>query len=404
MKIAISIFLAATVGTALTLAPQPLRAFGGGNCGNADPSLVLANVSGDFEITADPQDAAHSLIYISNVAKSGPSTVVTAHIGNTTGQVMSGSLTQIADNFDGNSAINGPEFVWQPTGQFGVLYTGVGGVHGVFRASVPTAWNAFNFDVSGAPTNGSPPALPTTSDGAYPGADQKLDESTYAQNHGTCSGICYSALTFGIPTDVAAVATANFGLTGSAATGSPRDGYVFMGACDTTGSCGIYEGLIDNNGGFVAGTFQKRASVATAPADLGAARHPLTGSTVLFASHGSNAIDVWQQPASGGALSLVASVPVNTSAHYRPRTSNTEVVLHYYGASTLATGSYTIPVSAKNGALVAGSSTKISSYGSGSDLAWLPAAGEWALFYRPSPTTNALTRCWVNPSPSGRRR
>ena len=370
---------------------------GRASCINADPGSVLAEVSGDFEIIADPQDAAGNLIYISNVAKVGPSTIVTARLGRISGQVVTGSLTQIADNFFGNSDINGPEFVQKPTGELGVLYAGVGGVHGVFRSAVPAGWNGFTYDVTGAPTNGSPPPLPSTSDGEYPGGGLKLGEYTYAQNQGNCSGICYGSMVSGIPTDVVAVMAANYGLTASAATESPRDGYVFVGACDSRGACGIYEGLVDTEGEFLAGTLQLRANVATAPQNLGAARHPVTGATVLFAGDGANAIDVWQQPAAGGQLSLVASVPVNTSTHYRPRTSNTEVVLHYFGANGITAGSYALPVVARKGKLVAESSKKIGAYGRGSELAWLPAADQWALFFRPSPTANALARCVVNP-------
>ncbi len=62
---------------------------------------------------------------------------------------------------------------------------------------------------------------------------------------------------------------------------------------------------------------------------LGAAVHPVTGTTVVFSSDGSTAIDVWEQAAAGGPLKPIASVPVTNSEHYRAGSSDTQVVLNY---------------------------------------------------------------------------
>src|SRR4051812_34504518 len=102
MKHIIPTFLAVS---ALGLAPVWAQ-----ECNNADPWLQLTAVGGDFELKVDPQDPKQNLIYISNVSK-GASKVVAARVDGQTGQVMFGSLTTIADNFYGQSEINGPEFV-----------------------------------------------------------------------------------------------------------------------------------------------------------------------------------------------------------------------------------------------------------------------------------------------------
>ena len=178
---------------------------------------------------------------------------------------------------------------------------------------------------------------------------------------------------------------------------APNDGYIYISACDTTNSCGLYEAQIDGAGSFVAGTFQKLASVGSvAPVQLAAARHLMTGTTVLFSNEGTMMVDVWEQPAAGGALSLVKRVPVTSNGHYRAEFSPTEVVLNYlirWGASA---GSYTIPVTANGTTLVIGASKRISRISSGSELDWFPAANRWAINYR-SALQKVLTRCWVTP-------
>jgi hypothetical protein len=168
-----------------------------------------------------------------------------------------------------------------------------------------------------------------------------------------------------------------------------------MTACDADNNCGVYEAQIDGAGGFVSGTLQKLASVGNARPAIAAARHPVTGTTVVFTEESATAIDVWEQPPAGGALTLVASVPSPNGSHYRTLSDNTKVVLHYFGSSVLKQGSYTLPVTAQGTALVAGSANFISKHDHGSELAWLPAVNQWALFYRVS--GNALTRCWVTP-------
>jgi hypothetical protein len=159
MKHIIPTFLA--IG-ALGLAPAIAQ-----DCVNADPWLELGGVGGDFELRVDPQDPKQNLIFVANVAD-GASGIAAARINGASGQVMRGSLTPIADNYYGQSVINGPEFVQKPTGELGVVYAGPGGVHAVFRSTAPTPWNAFWFNADGKRIFGSPPPLPSTSDGAYP--------------------------------------------------------------------------------------------------------------------------------------------------------------------------------------------------------------------------------------------
>ena len=131
-----------------------------------------------------------------------------------------------------------------------------------------------------------------------------------------------------------------------------------------------------------------------APLNVAAVRHPVTGTTVVFSNHGSNLIDVWEQPASGGALNLIRSVPAVTgNYHYSIRSSSpSEVVLHYHGPQRGIGGSYTIPVTASGSTLIVGDSKKISVFSNATKLIWLPAANAWA-FYSFSP----FNRCWVTP-------
>jgi hypothetical protein len=308
-----------------------------------------------------------------------------------------GSLHTVANNFNGDSVIQGPEFVQPPGGELGIIYPGSGGVYGVFRSPTPEAWYDFSLDITGAPTNGSPPILPT-SIGQYPLSQNPLGHRTYGQDLGNCTGNgafpldwCYGALGFGVATDLQAVLSPQ-GFTISDAVQSPRDGYFFISACRAS-FCGLYEGQIDNAGGLVSNTVTMLAQTQQAATNIAAARHPVTGTTVLFSEDGSTLIDVWEQPASGGALKLIANVPTPTpSHHYDTRTDTTQVVLHYYGPQKGVGGSYTIPVTASGSTLVAGASKLISVFNNGSDLIFLPAANQWA-FYSYSP----FECCWVTP-------
>jgi hypothetical protein len=355
---------------------------------------MLAGI--DFELTVDPQDPEKNLIYISNANNGG--SIVAARVDGQTGMVITGSLTKIVNNFFGLSSIDGPEFVQKPSGELGVLYAGLGGVHGTFRSAVPAAWNDFRFDVNGLPFRGGPPLLTNTSEGAYPAPPLPLGQFTFGQWLGSCLGVCYGALGGSITTDVVAVLQER-GLTVSTTAQSPRDGYIFISACNSIGSCGLYEAFVDPSLGILPQSFSKLASVSGPAAvdGLVAERHPVTGSTVLFSNEdeGGTIIDVWEQPGGGGALTLIGKFSVSASRRYRTAASDTQVVLHYIIRLGKRAGSYTLPVSATRTSLVPGSIQKVSDTGTGSELEWLPAADNWGLFYRRSPTT--LTRCWITP-------
>jgi hypothetical protein len=353
----------------------------------------LKSVGGDFEIMADPQDSAKNLIFIANVGN-GASSVVAARLSATTGQATAGTLTTVANNFSGDSSINGPEFVQKPSGALGVMYAGPGGVHAVFRGDIPASWNNLAYNADGSPTGGSPVALAATSEGAYP-AYQVPGQYTYSFFHGACTSHCAADVRQGTYTD-AELALNSMGLSGAGASLSPRDGYAVFGACTGDNQCGIYEGEIDGAGGFVPGTFQRIATTEEGPADVTAARHPVTGTTVIFTSNdGQKTVDVWEQPAAGGQLTLLAQVPSVRGKHFRAYPDDpSKVVLHYYGGSVLKRASYTIAVKAQGTTLVAGPANNISPQDAGSELAYLPAANKWALYYRAS---GQLQRCWVTP-------
>ncbi len=388
---------------ALAVAASPIVTTGNAvaaetsGCVDADPTLELGGVDGDFEIVADTLAPTGHLIFIAHAAD-GLSSVVAARFNGLTGRAITGSRTTIANNFYGDGVINGPDFVQKPTGELGVVYPGPDGVYGVFRPATSSAWNNFRFDVDGAKISGSPPALANTSPGAYPKGGIPLGQYTYGQKLGACQGICYGALDGRVATDVVAVAAAR-GLTAFASTQSPRDGFVYLSACRTANSCGMYEALIDDAGGFVAGTFQKLASTDAAHDHMVAARHPVTGSTVIYSKEGERreaAVAVWEQPAEGGALTLLGRVTEARGGHYRAEASTTEIVLHYQVFENADQGSYTIPVTANGADLVVGQNKKVSDVGPGSELAWLPAANQWALFVRSGPS-RTLKRCWIAP-------
>jgi hypothetical protein len=363
------------------------------DCVNADPWLELAGVQGDFELTVDPQDRQQNLILVANLSD-GTATVVAARINGSTGRVMWGSLTTIAKNFYGQSALNGPEFVQKPSGELGVVYAGHGGVHAVFRPTAASRWDQFKFDVAGARTFGTPPPLSNTSDGAYP-RSLPLGQHTYGQALGGCGGYCYGALEGGPTTDVRAALAAR-GFTARTATQSSRDGYILIGACDTSDACGLYEAAIDHAGDFIAGSFQELASTGkNVLVALVAARHPGNGSTVIFGNRSNLAVEAWEQPAVGGKATLVGSVPLTTDGHYRAVTTKDMVVLTYLIRDGVEAGTYTLPVTATGDKLQMGNIMKVSSFAGGAELAWLPAADKWAIFYRNE--NDRLTRCWVTP-------
>ncbi len=166
------------------------------------------------------------------------------------------------------------------------------------------------------------------------------------------------------------------GITGSAAVQSPRDGYIFFSACEASGGCGLYELLIDGNGGVAANSLKKLANATVAPTHIVADRHPVTGTTVLFSGDETKNISVWEQPAAGGVLKLVAKVSATKNEHYRVLNDNNRLVLNYLGATFLTEGSYTIAVSASGAKLIAGASKKLSSRGHGAEIVWLPAVNK----------------------------
>ncbi|MBS0562793.1 MAG: hypothetical protein JSR21_22305, partial [Proteobacteria bacterium] len=125
-----------------------------GTCTAADTAGVLAGITGDYQLTNDPSDPQGSLIFTANTTGSVLATqnVVVAKVDGTTGNIVPGSLTTIANNFYGNSFINGPEWFYSPQGNLGVIYPAAGGLALALRSATPSAWNAFGYDYSGAPT------------------------------------------------------------------------------------------------------------------------------------------------------------------------------------------------------------------------------------------------------------
>ncbi len=283
MLVAVQIFGSSHAVEAAALPP---------GCVNADPTRLLANVNGDFEISNDPQDPQQNLIYASNTA-TGSSKIVVARIDRSTGILVGGSLTTIATNYIGDSYINGPEFLEKPDGKLGLLYRGPQGVHAAFRANPPSNWNAFSFNLNGTAVSGSSPLpLPLTIKGNYPATGMPFQLSTYGEGVSPKKGN-YGPLSDGKLTDIVAALKAQ-GLTFSSAAQSPRDdGWIFISASGSSSGSGIYEAQINSAGGFTPGSLVKIATAPVAPQEtVRAIRHPATGTTVLFTNAGKEKISV----------------------------------------------------------------------------------------------------------------
>jgi hypothetical protein len=371
------------------------------DCINADPTSILSNIAGDFQLALDPQDPDQHIIFLSNVSKesNAPQDIDIAQLDGQTGKVVAGSLTVIATNFFGSSQMNGPRWMYTPQGQLGIIYVGTGGVHGAYRSSPPTAWNIFPLNYNGSATGGSASVLPNTSSGAYPAAtdDPPTQFATYPQYLGTCTSLCYAAFDGGTATDVSATLAPD-GYAAVNATQSTRDGVIVISACATsTSSCGLFQAKIDGAGGLT--NFKQIASTGSpASPSLAVEKHPVTGTTVVFSQGAGDTIDVWEQTTNAGMLSLIGTVTVPTGAvHYRATASATQVVLNFIVRSGAAIGNYTIPVSATGTTLTVGSSNRISMFSGGTDLQWFPAAGKFGFYYREPTSGQQYTRCWVTP-------
>lgn len=366
------------------------------NSVDVDPSGELDKLNGDFEMIVDPQDPNGNLLYTVH-GKDGLSAVYVARIDGLTGMLIPESTTKIAANYYGERFWNGPEFIQQPNGPLGILYRGPNGVHGVFRDfspndNGPTTWNNFAFDVDGDPITGDPQPLLSTTVGRYPGVATPLGLKNYWEFDTTTGKSFVGPLSGGQNTDLDQTLKAE-GLQYSAHTMSPRDGYVYMSASSSSGGSGIYEAQIDGAGGFTPGSLTKIATTPVVPyTSIVAQRHPVTGSIVLFTrSKTSQLVSAWEQPSSGGQLTLIDQVMGNGKiGHFRAEVDQSQVVLHYLvkqnrrgDTDAASSGGYALSVTATDAdMLVASDIKKISAVSGSSELVWMPAIDKWALFYK----------------------
>jgi hypothetical protein len=397
------------LGSAMLLAAVvPAVAQSGTGCQNADPNGILANVNGDYELATDPTDPNH-ILFESNVTpnSTAPQNVVVAQLDGQTGRAVPGSFTVVANNFSGLSKENGPEWMETPDGRLGIIYAGVGGIYGVYRAASPSSWNAFQFNWDGTASAGSPSLLPDTLSGVYPGTPIAPPTTgvTIPQAFGSCTTTCYGAYNSGKTTDVGPVIAAQ-GYVYSNSTqpqgSSSSDGLVYIAACQGS-ACGIYEAKIDGNGGL---TFlQQVASTGSwAVTRMAVGVHPVTGNLVMFTDAPGNVVNVWQQqPVSAPPypqFTLIGTVPVPASYdHFRTRPSPSKLLLVFFVRKGAPLGVYSITVSASGGNLVVPSSPTLlsSATSGGSELKFFPLAAKWALIYRTTVSPSAYTRCWVTP-------
>ncbi|MBS0561584.1 MAG: hypothetical protein JSR21_16165 [Proteobacteria bacterium] len=378
------------------------------DCSDIDPNGELAAITGDFELTADPDDPQGRVLFVSNATGGvlSKQNVLIARLDGVTGVMISGTVTVIADNFYGNSDTNGPEWFRTPQGNEGVIYAGRGGVHMALRPPAPGIWNGFQYDYSGAPTEGSPPPLPNTQSGSYANPPNKSPGggNYYAGYGGSCTSLCFADYLGGTATDVGKVLAAQ-GYTLHDAADSPWDGTIYYSACKvSTGACGIFTASIDGSGGLIEQTLVARTGLLPAP-QIAAYRHPLTGVVVVFTNSNPTRITVWVHPGPNTQMALLTNVDVPAGAvHFRTAASATQVVLNFLikpgqggaVAGKSVPGSYTIAVSAaENGALSASPARRISMHGGGAELDWYPAAGRWRIVYRTD--GNRYAGCWVTP-------
>ena len=377
----------------------------GADCTNADPLGLMTGVSGDFELIVDPQDPDGNILYVSNTVFAVRSDIVVAQLDPLTGKAF--SISTVATNAltpDGKHD-NGPEWFVKPGGELGILYPGIGasgvdGVHAVFRNATPSAWDAFLYSVNGAPVRTDlPPVLANTSAGANPAMGPSWFLSTYGQRSGDCQSQCYGAIDGGTLTDVAAALSANGLQYSFSALNINRDGYLFISACDASNRCGIYEAAIDNAGGFLAGSLNKLSDTKMKSPHMVAGQHPITGDTVLFSdtiSNGSATINVWQQPASGGALALIGRIPALAGLrHFSAAADEDKLVLVYEVNEGSAAGTYTLSVTANGNILVPGAPKLASKISVGQEVIWLPLQNKWAIYTRYD--SDGLLRCWIDP-------
>ena len=373
-----------------------------GNCSAIDPTGVLAGITGDWQTSPDPDDPQGHVIFESNTTGNVLATqnVVVAQIDGVTGMVVPGTLTVIADNFYGNSYINGPEWFRSPQGNLAVAYPGVDGIYMAFRAEPPQSWSAFSYDYTGAPTNGSPPPLPNTLPGTYitPPPRPPAEEAIYSSFGGDCNSLCYANYQGGPVTDVSRVLGPQ-GYTAKFAAVAAWDGYIYYSACKTTGGgCGLFIAALDGQGGLSGQTLLVSTGNQTLP-QIAAYRHPVTGTPVVFTPASPTTITVWTHAAPTAPLVQLATVPAALGqSHYRVAASTTQVVLNFFVQNpgpNFTLGSYTIAVSAVNGVLSAAPANLISPYSSGSELTWYQAAGKWRIVYRRK--SDNYVGCWVTP-------
>ena len=248
----------------------------------------------------------------------------------------------------------------------------------------------------GSAATSNPPALPATSYRMYPGAGMRLGENILPQFDGSFSSVSLGDMRSNTMTALAPQ-TAALGFTVYGAAFSPRDHYLLFSACDASNACGIYETKIDNSGVFVPNSLTKLANspAATNVENMAAIRHPVTGSTILYANRGT--VDVWEQPAAGGPITLLKQVQAPSNTHFRVESDNDKVVLHYLVRTGSGAGTYTLPITAVNGKHVVGTVRKVSAQAAGTELIWLPAVNKWAVYYRDKTASGAMTRCWIEP-------
>ena len=278
---------------------------------------------GDFEVfVRDPMSPTSEVLMVNNDPNTGA--VAVAKLNPITGGIV-GSFQVIASDYQGNSYINGPEFVVAPEGaaiDIGVVYPGPAGVQGVFRDSSATHWYDFLWDQHGDSLGDDPKLdLSPTGPDIYPlaGYPDRVGSfcvscTTSVWNQPPPSHSCYGDIDATHPdslTDVETILEDTLHappLIVSAIAHHPKfKRGIAVSACQNNSpsppsDCGIYRGEIDGSGGILSGFAAVQGAFPSgAPPEGGESLrggvHPSSPNddVIWFAADATHKIWVWME-------------------------------------------------------------------------------------------------------------
>lgn len=354
---------------------------------------------GDIEIIVDPDDSDNNLILTANLGERSQLTpknsIVVTLLDGTTGQALS-DIIEVARNFRGTNSA-GPEFSYQVERGLGILYRGQEGVHSTWRRG--GAWYRFIYDADGIRHGGTPPVLPGSAPkrdpfpmGTPPLGDPRLVEYAFSDYRKNWLGVVGSEARielfelfdrYGIEVyDKSQIALHPFAAS-----------YVLFCGCIKSDSgqqsCGLYEAKLVFDANDFTAELSRLSDHDVLFERIAAARHPLTGSLVVFALTTST-LWVFESVTAHQPLREIASFFNDGSyqlEHPRIENSHDNLYLHLVDREGAGAGSYLVRYGEQPA-----DPEWISPRGTGAELVYMPAADRLALFYKEA---GKLVRCWV---------